>query len=146
MQVICQSMSYLKLSRLPFNNVLECEQSTFKYHIILDEVVWVENVWSIFSNSPAAFSSQQQGFQIILRISNFVIKQNNAKREQNEALFLNLSNSLTKKVAKSDTDDTVYRCVRCQDPRDLGSLGNALLCPACRQVSFAKLSSSLSRG
>ena len=26
------------------------------------------------------------------------------------------------------------RCVRCEDPRDLGSLGNALLCPApsCR--------------
>merc|ERR1719370_624779 len=24
------------------------------------------------------------------------------------------------------------RCVRCDDPRDLGSLGNALLCPSCR--------------
>ena len=31
-----------------------------------------------------------------------------------------------------DTD--LWRCVRCEDPRDLGSLGNALLCPSCRSV------------
>ena len=125
-------MSYLKLSRLPFNNVLECEQSTFKYHIILDEVVWVEHIFKLTS------SIFQSATRIPNNFENFIIcdktKQINAKREQNEALFLNLSNSLTKKVAKSDTDDTVYRCVRCQDPRDLGSLGNALLCPACRSL------------
>ena len=32
------------------------------------------------------------------------------------------------------------RCVRCEDPRDLGSLGNALLCPqpSCRWLESSE--------
>ena len=41
--------------------------------------------------------------------------------------------TITYNNIKSDRDYTdLCRCVRCEDPRDLGSLGNALLCPSCR--------------
>jgi len=35
-------------------------------------------------------------------------------------------------AALSEGKNMQCRCVRCEDPRDLGSLGNALLCPSCR--------------
>ena len=37
-----------------------------------------------------------------------------------------------RRAALQEAKNLACRCVRCEDPRDLGSYGNAVLCPACR--------------